>query len=221
MPVIERLLAVLAARRRNALARVALAGALATILGGCLTATKSELTDEDSSVVRSFGFTGDPRLVPRESLVTYAQRLPYDTIPGLGDQQRLMLDPPCPGTCRYGPLALIEPVVGTPAPDIVTGRMYLIARLVNKDTIPYPKLGMPASGTAYWFVYRTDAGELRARIVAAPTASPMLDGPVDLEIHDRRFTRMTARWHWSDDDEGGWGSCVRNGCCTVKRANPF
>jgi hypothetical protein len=219
MPVIGTLVA--ARRRRSALIRVALLGALVTIVGGCLTPTKDDLADEDSLQVRSFGFRGDPLQVPRESLLVYAQPLRYDTVPGVGDQQRLMLDPPCPGTCRYGPLARIEPVVGAPASQIEAGRMYLIARFVNQDTIPYPKLGMPAGGTAYWFVYRTDGGELRARIVTALTTEPVLDGPVTLETHDQRFTRMTARWSWSDDDEGGWGSCVRNGCCTVRQLRPF
>ena len=218
MPVIARLVA---ARRRRALTRAALLGALVTGLGGCLTPTKNEPAGGDTLVVRSFGFTGDPSLVARESLLTYARPLPYDTVPGVGDQQRLMLDPPCPGTCRYGPLARIEPVVGSPASGIEPGRMYLIARFVNQDTVPYPKLGMPAGETAYWFVYRTVAGELRARVVTAPEASPVLDGPVALETHDQRFTRMTARWLWSDDDEGGWGSCVRNGCCTVRQLRPL
>src|SRR6059036_3689103 len=81
--------------------------------------------------------------VDRATVLRYARSQQF--VPVSGDSQRLMLGASCPGDCRYGPLAHIDPVAGSFLLDsakLAEGR--ILARVVNVDTVPYPKLNLGA-----------------------------------------------------------------------------
>jgi hypothetical protein len=152
------------------------------------------------------------------------QGLTFDTVPAIGDEQRLMIRDSLPGpfchgdtthSCRYGPLAKIEPVIG--AHEYTDGALLegrIIARMFIRpaETDSYPKLGLVLNDTTYWYVNTTlDSSYL----VSRPSSGAQLATTVrqlEVDPHPDRFQQAVARWVWDDTDEKTQGTCGQ-ACC--------
>ncbi|MGH7644763.1 MAG: hypothetical protein ACREMR_04165 [Gemmatimonadales bacterium] len=168
-------------------------------------------------------FSGKLDTINRSTVLAYAQALAYDTIPGAGDEQRLMVGTTCPpwapgGNCTYGPLVRIEPQAGAHAisdsNDLAAGR--IVARIISADSA-YPKLNLPAGGTVYWWVYK-DGADWRSTFVSSDTGMVLID--MASYFHPPAGYRSTyvwrqaiARFNWKDSDEALWVTCTGSGCC--------
>ena len=171
-----------------------------------------------------------------EALLHYIRSLGFDTDPWAGDEQRLLIGrfvADSPQLARYGPLVKIEPESGSQHlsyPELQRGR--IVARFVNRDTIPYPKLALVARGVTYWWIegsYQQDSGRGgRAVLITTDSAGRIVRrAPASLYYEDhgeyaygtrfRRNPRALVRWAWLDNDEQGWYPCPR-GCCRVGAA---
>src|SRR2546426_672244 len=100
-----------------------------------------------------------------DALTAYIRSLRFDPDPWAGDEQRLLIGRfvvDSPQLARYGPLVRIEPEEGEQHlsyPQLRRGR--IVARFVNRDTTPYPKLGLVGHGVTYWWIegpYQQDSG---------------------------------------------------------------
>lgn len=148
--------------------------------------------------------------------------LDFDPMPGAGDEQRLMINPPCPpGSCRHGPLATIQPEKkshqNTDA-DLQQGR-YIAKLFLNPGQAQgYPKLGLSPGGVTYWWVKQTSATGGRSVYIAHDTVENTLTVAVDttfqIDLHPGyEFKQGLARWAWSDNDETAWSTCKKDACC--------
>lgn len=150
----------------------------------------------------------------------------FDTVPVVGDEQRLMVvasgpGPACRGdttlSCRYGPLAKIEPVMAAHAYDstaIDEGR--IIARMFLRagETESYPKFGLtPNPDTTYWFVVRSVDSSYFVTKTARGAGLAITARPLVVEPHDEgTFEQAAARWIWVETDEKANGPCG-SACC--------
>jgi hypothetical protein len=114
---------------------------------------------------------GTPPSTPEE-LRACVQRLVFDTAYEVTDEQPLAVittsdGPRCPGdtstnptlSCRYGPLARIEPVVGAhrySEEELAEGRIIARISVPATEQKGYKKYGLMPGDTTYWWV-RTDA----------------------------------------------------------------
>lgn len=137
----------------------------------------------------------------------------FDTLPGVSDDQRLMVGT-CPGRCRYGPRAKIQPhraaAYLTPA-DRDSG--VVIARIINLDSLAYAKFNLHPRDTVYWWVGKRNGQPLSVFISSAPGVRPWVS---NLEIDYHRtspYYQPIARWFWDDNDELAWGTCDGASCC--------
>lgn|SRR2546422_288002 len=164
-----------------------------------------------------------------DALTAYIRSLRFDPDPWAGDEQRLLIGRfvvDSPQLARYGPLVRIEPEEGEQHlsyPQLRRGR--IVARFVNRDTTPYPKLGLVGHGVTYWWIegpYQQDSGRAgRAVFITTDSAGRILRRtPASLFYEPHReyaarfsnYPRAIARWVWLDRDEQGWVPCG-NGCC--------
>jgi hypothetical protein len=152
--------------------------------------------------------------------------LEFDTIPSMGDEQRLMVrdstpsGPRCHGdtlfACTYGPLAKIEPVKGAELySDSALSQGRIIARMYLRagETEDYPKLGLVPGDTTYWWV-RTSP-DTSAFIHRAASESDLVSTMRGLErtMHDPgSFQQGFASWVWDEEDEKANGACGSS-CC--------
>ena len=96
-----------------------------------------------------------------DTLLAYVSdttKLRFETIPALGDDQRLMLGT-CPGACTHGPRVRIEPEslsYRNKVDTLINGPGRIIARMINSDTTPYPKFNLGGLDTVYWAITRAD-----------------------------------------------------------------
>jgi hypothetical protein len=136
--------------------------------------------------------------------------------------------PPCPGdpehkySCRYGPLATIEPVIRAHAyseDDLREGRF--IARItVPKGEKPYPKYGLLAGAMTYWWVKTDSTGKAGDSYFITRAG----DGTISHVRRDlvREFyvadpvygkpDRALVRWLWDLEDEVAKGQCGAASC---------
>ena len=140
------------------------------------------------------------------------QGIEFDTVPALGDEQRLMIPPG-----RYGPLAKIEPVINAHAysdDDLREGR--IIARFfVRPGERGYPKLGIVAGQVTNWWVQLDDTGRRGRSVYITADSLGQLSRSRDalhVEAHPGRFKQAVARWVWYENDEKGQGTCGQ-ACC--------
>jgi hypothetical protein len=153
--------------------------------------------------------------VPAAEVLEYARRVPFMGISG--DSQRLMLGT-CPADCRYGPLAHIEPASRSyELGDEALGAGRMLARVVNLDTIAYPKLNLGPRDTVYWWVDGT-GGRLRSVLVSSrPEVPPLVVGFRRVAHPEQRkgfrWRQAQARFGWSETDEGLWVACDWAECC--------
>jgi len=146
-------------------------------------------------------------------VVSYGESLEFDALLGAGDEQLLHVGA-CPGPCGHGPLARIEPERGAAALDttqLAAGRV--VARIVNGDTVGYPKLGVRPNSVTYWWVDKS-AGEWRSLFVSSvPGAEPVVR-PLRFDYHpEAPWRRALARWVWDPGDEEAWATCTNSRCC--------
>jgi hypothetical protein len=153
------------------------------------------------------------------------QGLTFDTVDAAGDEQRLLVRDvppgvPCPGdpthTCRHGPLARIEPVMGAQKySDSALEEGRIIARMFLRagETESYPKLGLVPVDTTYWWVNTTM--DSSAFVSRAPQGAALLDTLVALQVVAHAgytYGQAVARWLWVASDEKSQGTCG-SGCC--------
>ena len=154
----------------------------------------------------------------RAAVLAYARAQKF--VPISGDSQRLMLGTSCPEGCRYGPLARIDPVAGTfmlDSAQLAAGR--IVARVVNADTMGYPKFNLGPRDTVYWWIDgRPNGGGYRSVLISSRDDAKLA---VDsLRIHpypDRQagfsWKQAQARFLWRDQDEALWIACAVSQCC--------
>ena len=160
-------------------------------------------------------YGGDVDRDSRQDVIAYARTLGFADATGAGDEQRLMVvADSVPGR---GPVVRVEPAVGV----IVSGRDRLanglvIARLINRDTVPYPSLGIGARDTTYWWADSVARGRWRALYFSSDPAIP----PVELQLHveraadgQRHRVPASARWLVADEGERPWVTCGPNITC--------
>jgi hypothetical protein len=144
--------------------------------------------------------------------VSVSQDTMFDTLPGVGDEQRLMMGNWPRAT--YGPRAKIQPHRAASyltSADRDTGAV--IARIINLDTIPYPKFNLQARDTVYWWVGKRHGEWVSVFISSRPQRRPWVSD-LYIEEHDNRpYYQPIARWIWNDRDELAWGTCDGGRCC--------
>lgn len=149
--------------------------------------------------------------------------LEFDTTETVGDEQRLMVygtgaGPKCIGdtthTCRYGPLAKVEPVKGSQdIPDSALERGRIIARVFLRpgETESYPKFGLVPGHTTYWWVNTTKDSSYFLRDTLGSVTK--VGRPLTRNTHpDSTFKQGLARWVWDPTDERLNGTCGSS-CC--------
>jgi hypothetical protein len=144
----------------------------------------------------------------------------FDTAELVGDEQRLMVNPPCPSSCRYGPLARIEPAKGAHQytdGELTQGRV--IARLfVRKGEKGYPKLALTPGDTTYWWVQKSATGRGGKSIFisqATVGGRLLMTKPRELKLEPYAadsFKQSIAGWYWLEDDETAKGTCGTATC---------
>jgi len=153
--------------------------------------------------------------------------LAFDTITAVGDEQRLLVKnigagAPCHSdsaqTCRHGPLAKIEPVVGghqRENSELDHGRIITRLFLRPGESERYDSLGLAPGDTTYWWVKRTsDTTAISAYVRdSAGTVVSTPQHTITIELHPPgTFTVALARFIWDDADEKTQGPCGV-GCC--------
>jgi hypothetical protein len=155
------------------------------------------------------------------------KKLQFDQVEAAGDEQRLMVrdtaaGPACHGdttfSCRYGPLAKIEPVIKAhrrkPA-QLNEGRIIARLYLQPGETESYPKLNLAPNDTTYWWVQRTGDTTAISRFVRLSAGSVDLaqEQNIGIEGHPPgTYGQALARFVWNDADEKTQGPCGV-GCC--------
>ena len=152
------------------------------------------------------------------------QGLTFDTVPAIGDEQRLMIrgtgpGPVCRGdtthSCRYGPLAKIEPVIGAhDYTDSALAEGRVIARMFIRaaETDSYPKLGLVLHDTTYWYVNTTMDSSFYVSRTTSDSSLAAVTKPLEIDSHPGAFQQAVARWFWDENDEKAQGTCGQ-GCC--------
>jgi len=138
----------------------------------------------------------------------------FDTLPGVGDEQRLMLGTTCPGDCRYGPRVKIQPHrAASYLTEADRDAGVVIARIINLDTLPYPKFNLSGRDTVYWLVGKRHGDSVSVFVSSARGARPR-GGNLEIDYHATGpYRQALARWIWSDRDELAWGTCDGDRCC--------
>ncbi len=99
-------------------------------------------TDQQPELVLApDAYGGDVVRDSRQDVIAYARTLLFSDATGEGDEQRLVVI--ADSVHDRGPLVRVEPAVGL----MVSGRERLangliIARFINRDSVPYPALGI-------------------------------------------------------------------------------
>jgi hypothetical protein len=151
--------------------------------------------------------------------------LRFNDIEAVGDKQPLMINPPCPATCRYGPLATIQPEIHSHLyedEEMKQGRIIARFFLDSAETTSYPKLGLVPKGITYWWVQRTSKetdGKVTGRSVYVTLAGgevkqteDRVNNPLGYVYHEGAFQQAVARWIWDPNDDKPQGNCG-SGCC--------
>ena len=174
----------------------------------------------------------------RAQLDACLKGLVFDTSYGASDEQPLAVittsstGPRCPGdttkSCRYGPIARIEPAIGAQRysdSDLRQGRIIARLSIPATEREGYPKYGLNPGDLTYWWV-RTDSDTsgiskfitrrkdgsidtLPSRALKREPDKARYEGKVPEEV---RWQRAYARWIWSLKDEEAKVRCGSGGC---------
>ncbi len=123
----------------------------------------------------------------------------------------------CPGACRHGPLADIQPAKGAHSAteaELAAGRF--VGRMINHDDEEYPKLKLGGRDTTYVWVDKSGGSWRAVYVPISPNRDPV-EKSMRLETHvtQESWTQSAARWVWSDLDEEAWFTCTMSGCCKI------
>ena len=163
----------------------------------------------------------------KEELDECIGNLKFDPEAEAGDAQRLLVvdqgGSACPDdqkrTCRFGPLARIEPLRNAhkfTKPQLSEGR--IIARLsIDGGQEGYPKLNLAPGHKTYWWVRRDEGTGGTSVYVSDSIVGGTLLGskPKPLKVDDRppgTFSQALVRWLWVPDDETAKGTCGSASC---------
>ena len=192
------------------------------------TSDTSAVTDGDTlPPPRAAGCLADRPPQTKEELDECLRGLNFDPEAEAGDEQRLLVvdqgGSPCPDdqkrTCRFGPLAKIEPVKNAQnlsKPELRKGR--IIARLSIEDGQEgYPKLNLAPGHKTYWWVQRDEGTGGTSVFVSDSISSgrPLASKPRPLKVDERplgTFKQALVRWLWIPDDETAKGTCGSASC---------
>ena len=131
--------------------------------------------------------------------------------------KRWQREPPQSWRTSYRRRALAEWLT-----DVDQGAGRLLARVINVDTIPYPKLNLGAQDTVYWWVDGV-GGRLRSVLISSrPDADLLLMGFNRVAHPEQRkgfrWRQAQARFGWRDTDEMLWVACDWAECCQTGEA---
>lgn len=183
--------------------------------------------------------TGCPQGKPPSSaaeLEACLQGFVFDTTYEVSDEQPLAVitqgkGPACPGdttgglTCRYGPIAKIEPLHGAQRyseNDLRQGRF--IARMrITSGNEGYAKFGLQPGALTYWWVQTDEAGtggvSYYITITKDRKVSSLPPRKLVRELYERnrdsygrRIYQAVTRWLWTLEDETGKGTCGAGKC---------
>ena len=160
----------------------------------------------------------------------------FDSAYEVSDEQPLTVittdsgGPPCPGdtsgrlSCRYGPIARIEPVAGArrySEKDLSEGRIIARLSIVGGSDGTYPKYGLERGVMTYWWV-KTDASGTGGESVFLTIHKDRSVTSVSHKLVRERFdsrnyqgskpNRASMRWLWTLDDEKAKGTCGAGTC---------
>ena len=166
-------------------------------------------------------YRGDVDRDSRQDVIAYARTLQFSDATGAGDEQRLVVV--TDSAHDRGPLVRVEPAVGidlSAREQLANG--LVIARLINRDTVPYPALAIGARDTTYWWADSVAPGRWRAVYFSSDPAIP----PVELGLHlqpapddERHRFSLSARWLFADEGERPWVTCGAGMAC--RAGNPI
>lgn len=188
---------------------------------------------------------GSPPSTPTE-LEACLQGFKFDPAYEVGDEQPLTVmgdpsAPPCPGdgkqTCRYGPLAKIEPLIGAQnysEKDLREGRFIARLSIPSSEKEGYRKYGLQPGAFTYWWVKTDSTGtggesvfititkDRRISSVPRPLVRepysdksyPQVEGDRQDKGYRRaiKLGRASVRWMWTLDDETAKGQCGTASC---------
>jgi hypothetical protein len=163
----------------------------------------------------------------------------FDTTYEVGDQQPLTVitrgsESPCPGdstgtrSCRYGPIAKIEPLIGAQKyslKDLQEGRFIARISIDSSQKEAYPKYNLRPGATTYWWVKTDAAGTGGVSYFITRTADGRVERSAPRTLvrdpyekdrsggYDKsRDRRAIMRWIWDLNDEVAKGQCGSATC---------
>jgi hypothetical protein len=179
---------------------------------------------------------GSPPSSPTE-LDACLQGFAFDTAYEVGDEQPLTVmgvppGPPCPTdekktrTCRYGPLAKIEPLIGAQnysEKDLREGRFIARLSIPSSEKEGYRKYGLQPGAFTYWWVKTDSTGTGGQSVFITMTKDRRISSvprPLVRELYyeDKAYSkrarvgRASVRWLWTLDDETAKGQCGTATC---------
>jgi hypothetical protein len=155
-----------------------------------------------------------------EELVACRRGLEFEKLEVAGDEQRLMLHPPCPGKCTYGPLATIRPEKNSHLgreEDLSKGRIIAQLFLNEGEQIGYDKLGLSPGDTTYWWVQKVPGrSEGKSAYLTITGGKLVVKDTFTFRYESYRGAtapgRALARWLWDANDEKTQGTCPGGTC---------
>jgi hypothetical protein len=156
----------------------------------------------------------------------------FDSSPEVSDSQPLTVigtppGAPCPGdekkshTCRFGPIAKIEPVKGAQNysdDDLRQGRIIARLSIPGSEREGYAKFGLKPGQETFWWVRVDSTGRGGQSVFVTQTkdgkVEPLPPRNLVRYVYEKgeRLARAIARWIWSLDDETTQGSCGGGSC---------
>ncbi len=156
-------------------------------------------------------YVGDVDRDSRQDVVAFARTAPYAGELGFGDEQTLRSRQDT--VSGDGPFVRIEPVTAAHRynrDELAAGR--LIGRLINFDSVPYPRLGLGAHDTTYWWVDSSANGRWRALFLSTDPAIQPVTMPVRVEP-STTWWQPVARWVAVGGVDAVWATCGADTIC--------
>jgi hypothetical protein len=195
---------------------------LAVILAGCSRTARDQdsasVSDSSTAVTSPKPQTPtqprDCKLPTRPAdLKACTRELHFDELELAGDQQRLRV---CRGgTCRYGPLATIQPETSSYEGDLNTGRIIARMFLNRGERERYDKLGLAPGDTTYWWVQKSPSRNEGKSYYLTVSGDSLVKKSFTLEFQPYvglAPRQALARWLWVEDDETTQGGCPSGTC---------
>jgi hypothetical protein len=195
--------------------------------------TLASLACEGKGGTRAPDFTSFDSASP-EQVLAYIRKLRFDPDTEAGDAKHLPVD------SLPGPLVAIQPEKRSHknrAADLAKGPGRIIAKLINRDSQPYPKLNLGPHDTVYWAVDQVkpvDKTLSRGRSLWISHTALVAKRDfiyeevlyVDEHPGDPPYARALAKWIPDTGRKAGgailrkpietliaWNSCKGGGCC--------